>query len=121
MKNKLKFGFLISLLVTCSLVSVNCKDKAKTLVSAHNTIGNLLISTKNQVILYKQKELINEATYKNIKVNWERARKSYLDASDILLTVLNGNIDNMDILNTYLENITSVNNILNDIILWLEE
>jgi hypothetical protein len=93
-----------------------CKDQNRALVTAHNAVGELLMSTQGQARALYAQGIIDERTYEEIRVNWNRARESYLDASGILDKILS--TDTTDI-SGYAELITQTSNILSDIALWL--
>lgn len=105
-------GFLIIIFI------MGCNERDKTLVISHNTIGALLISTKDTANSLHNKGLIKEETYQSIRVNWLKAQKSYIEASVILESMIGGNSQDLE---SYLNLITQINTILADIILWMEE
>lgn len=112
------FLFPISLAVVYLMFLAGCENKHKTLVSAHSAVGELLISTKGQTMTLYEKGIIDELEYHKIRVNWLRAQKAYLEASDMLKTILE--TKDADI-TAYAALITQVSTILSDVALWLEE
>lgn len=109
----------ILLIILClSFVFPGCQGKNKALVTAHMAVGELLVSTKNQTEILHTQGIIKEQTYQSIRTNWLRAQKSYLEASDLLETILDS--DSADI-SVYAGLITQVSTILSDIALWQEE
>jgi len=110
----------IVLCVICVFAAslAGCQEKHKALVTAHTAVGELLISTKSQVVALHTQGIVNDRTYQSIRTNWLRAQQSYLKASDILETIIDS--DNADI-TAYTELITQVSTIIADIELWLEE
>lgn len=118
--NYYKTRCAVSLLVIfmAAIIFSGCEGKHKALVSAHKAVGELLVSTKDQAkVLYTQ-GIINESTYKSIRINWLKAQKSYLEASDILETILDTNATDVS---RYTALITQVSTIVSDIAIWLEE
>ena len=112
------FAAFIALVCLSLLATEGCKKQNKALVSAHNAVGSLLISTQGQVKTLYTEGIINEQTYQKIRVNWLRAQKSYLSASDMLDQILSTNTTDIT---GYTELITQASNILSDIALWLGE
>ncbi len=106
------------LIVIFCLAVAGCQDKHKALVTTHKAIGELLISTKAQTTTLHTQKIINDQTYESIRVNWLRAQKAYLEASDILETLIDTNTADVS---AYMSLITQVSTILSDIALWLEE
>lgn len=107
---------LILIVLVCLSLMAGCKDQNRALVTAHNAVGELLMSTQGQARALYAQGIIDERTYEEIRVNWNRARESYLDASGILDKILS--TDTTDI-SGYAELITQTSNILSDIALWL--
>ena len=115
-----KFICAVFLCVLCAF-AVNlagCQEKHKSLVTAHNAVGELLISTKAQTETLRTQGIINDQTYQSIRTNWLRAQKSYLEASDILAEIIDNNETDIT---AYTELITQVSAILSDVAIWLEE
>lgn len=112
-----KLHLFVTIILALSLL-VGCEEKRKALVAAHNSVGELLLSTQQEAKALRDNKVITPETYKLIGTNWVRAQTSYIKASDMLEYILSANSYNID---TYLELITQVNLILSDISLWLEE
>lgn len=110
----------LALCILCLFAAVlaGCQEKRKTLVSAHTAVGELLISTRAQAKTLYNKKVINQGAYDSIRANWLRAQTIYLQASDLLETII-GN-DQADI-GAYAQLITQANTILSDIAVWLSE
>ncbi len=110
---------IVCVVILCLLAVVpGCKEKHKALVTTHRAVGQALISTVDQVRLYRSQGIISEETYQSIKVNWRRAQESYVKASGILGTIIDS--DAADI-SGYTELITQVSIIAADIAAWIEE
>lgn len=111
-----KYSVVILFLIIACLAG--CEEKRKALVTAHTSMGELLVSTKDQAKLLHTQKVINDQTYQSIRTNWIRAQASYITASDMLEHILS--TDSQDI-TAYTELIMQVSTILSDIALWLEE
>ncbi len=114
-----RFSFIVVLCLCVFTASFSgCIGKRKALVAAHNSVGELLLSTQKQAkALYAQKA-ISEATYNDIRINWLRAQAIYLKASDVLEKIIDN--DSGDV-SQYTELITQVSVMASDIALWLKE
>src|SRR3990167_5816486 len=95
---------------------IGCKEKD--LVMVHNSIGILLIKVQQDTEVAYSRAFINEETYKTVKANWNRAQKSYIEASFLLDKLLANTSNDFQ---KYNEVITSISIILTDIAIWLEE
>lgn len=115
---KYKNCYIVAALLVITCIFSGCEEKRKALVTAHTAMGELLISTKGQAKTLHQQKVINDETYQSIRINWLRAQKSYLEASDILERILDTGTQDIS---AYTELITQVSTILSDIALWLEE
>lgn len=113
-----KYKLVFGILALCVFVCGCTEDKYKTLVSAHTTIGELLIATKDQAILLHNQKTISDNTYESIRINWLRAQKTYISASELLDKVISS--ESSDVSN-YLEMLSQTNLILMDITRWLSE
>ena len=117
-KNRFPLFLVVSAASCLSLALPGCVDKHKALVSAHTAVGELLVSTQTQAEALHTRGIINDQTYQSIRTNWHRAQKSYLEASDILETIIDTNDADVS---AYTALITQVSTILSDIAVWLEE
>lgn len=111
-----KYSVVILFLIIACLAG--CEEKRKALVTAHTSMGELLVSTKDQAKLLHTQKIIDDQTYQSIRTNWIRAQASYLTASDMLDHILSTDSQNIT---QYTELIMQVSTILSDIALWLEE
>ena len=113
-----KYKWVIGLMLLCLVLSGCVKEKHKTLVSAHTSIGELLITTKTQADLLHNQKIISDGRYGEIRVNWLRAQTSFITASDMLNKIIDSKDEDASM---YLSLLTEINTILMDIASWIEE
>ena len=112
---KTKYKIIILLVIACM---VGCQDQRKSIVATHNIVGNLLITTKESAVSMYHQGAISAETYRQVRTNWLRGQRVYLQASNALDTILAS--DDMDT-TEYAELITQAGLIMSDIAGWLNE
>ena len=98
--------------------AAGCKDQRKNIVATHNIVGNLLITTKESAVSMYRQGTISVETYRQVRTNWLRGQRVYLQASNALDTILSA--DDMDT-TEYVALITQAGIIVTDIAGWLNE
>lgn len=109
-------GLVFSLISLISLMG--CNEKPEVIIyRIHATTGAALIGSHDAIVDAHKKGLIDDSVYTQMKVNWERARRVYVDTEPIVESLIEHYSEDGYI--KYLGMINQVNVIANDILEWV--